>query len=362
MRVLVASTAGGGHVGPLRPVIEALLRRGDELRIIGSPGLIVPGHDVRIGPAPSEDAVAAIWAAFADAGAQERGVLINRELFGRLQTTALVPFAVDECAAWRPQLVVREPCEYASAIAARRLGVPQVQVAISLGGIETASLALARPALERLEPGLVDALLATPYLTRFPASLDPPAFPDTRRYRIPGPTPGSERARATEPAADARPLIYVTFGTVLGTLPSAVATFRAAIAAVADQPVHALVSVGRDLDPQALGPLPANVRVEPWVAQDEVLATAALVVGHGGSGTTFGALAAGVPLVLVPLFADQPANARRVVAAGAGIEAPPEATAIRAAVTAVLADPAYRRAAQRLGAEMGALDPIDGVL
>ena len=46
---------------------------------------------------------------------------------------------------------------------------------------------------------------------------------------------------------------------------------------------------------------------------------AAAVVGHGGSGSTLTALAAGVPLALVPLFVDGPENARRVAGAGAAI-------------------------------------------
>jgi UDP:flavonoid glycosyltransferase YjiC (YdhE family) len=53
---------------------------------------------------------------------------------------------------------------------------------------------------------------------------------------------------------------------------------------------------------------------------EEELATAC----HGGSGTTLGALAAGLPLVVVPLFADQPVNARRVAAVGAGLAVEPE--------------------------------------
>ena len=42
------------------------------------------------------------------------------------------------------------------------------------------------------------------------------------------------------------------------------------------------------------------------------------VVTHGGSGTTLGALAHGLPLLVVPQGADQYANADAVVAAGAG--------------------------------------------
>jgi UDP:flavonoid glycosyltransferase YjiC (YdhE family) len=61
------------------------------------------------------------------------------------------------------------------------------------------------------------------------------------------------------------------------------------------------------------------VHVEEWVEQADVLREASAVVCHGGSGTVLGCLGAGVPMVLVAMFADQPANAGRVVDAGAGL-------------------------------------------
>lgn len=46
-----------------------------------------------------------------------------------------------------------------------------------------------------------------------------------------------------------------------------------------------------------------------------------VVVCHGGSGTAFGALAAGVPLIICPLFADQSSNGQLIASAGAGLVA-----------------------------------------
>jgi UDP:flavonoid glycosyltransferase YjiC (YdhE family) len=104
---------------------------------------------------------------------------------------------------------------------------------------------------------------------------------------------------------------------------------------------------------------PPHVRVERWVPQAQVLAHADAVVCHGGSGSTLGALAAGLPVVVVPLFADQPYNGARVAAVGAGLVAPPDARAIAEAVRHVLGDTAHREAAARIAAEMRARRPID---
>ena len=94
------------------------------------------------------------------------------------------------------------------------------------------------------------------------------------------------------------------------------------------------------------------------------------MVCHGGSGTTIGALAAGVPLVVMPLFADQPMNARRVAAIGAGLavgapdrgEPPVDAPTLRAAIERVLADDGFRRGAEAVADEMRSLPGADAVV
>lgn len=78
--------------------------------------------------------------------------------------------------------------------------------------------------------------------------------------------------------------------------------------------------MGHEVDPADLGPLPAGVHVEPWVPLTDALAEASVVACHGGSGTVLGALAAGTPMAVLPLFADQPYNARRIARLGAKLE------------------------------------------
>jgi hypothetical protein len=192
---------------------------------------------------------------------------------------------------------------------------PIAQVAISLAEAEAGSIAAAAPALEDHHQGLVSELRAQPYLTRFPASIDPSPFADTVRYHEPRETPGSlpDWWRGSN-----APLIYMTFGTVLGYMSIAAETYRMALEAVKRTNARVLLTVGRRFDASILGPVPPNVHLEPWINQARVLDHADLVVCHGGSGTTLAALAAGVPLVIVPLFADQFENARRIGATRAG--------------------------------------------
>jgi UDP:flavonoid glycosyltransferase YjiC (YdhE family) len=92
------------------------------------------------------------------------------------------------------------------------------------------------------------------------------------------------------------------------------------------------------------------------------MALAAATVGHGGFGTTMLSLAAGVPLVVIPLFAlDQHHNAAAVARRGAGVKldrSPEVGGEIGAAVRSLLGSPSYREAARQTAHEMTQLPPV----
>jgi UDP:flavonoid glycosyltransferase YjiC (YdhE family) len=102
------------------------------------------------------------------------------------------------------------------------------------------------------------------------------------------------------------------------------------------------------------------------VPQQDVLGHAAAALVHGGSGSTLGALAAGVPLAVMPLFADQPQNARRLAEVGAGVAVEPNrndlnatVSPLREAIRSVLDDPSFGERARALADESRALPPVD---
>src|SRR4051812_619438 len=132
--------------------------------------------------------------------------------------------------------------------------------------------------------------------------------------------------------------------------------FRLSLDALAELPLRVLLTTGHAGDPAALGPWPENAHVEQWWPQDDVMPLASAMVGHGGFGTMMSALVAGVPQVLVPLFAfDQEINARRIDEVGAGVRlggGHQGAAHLAAAVTRVVADAGIRTRAERLAAEV----------
>lgn len=72
------------------------------------------------------------------------------------------------------------------------------------------------------------------------------------------------------------------------------------IEAVRDQDIALIVTVGRHNDPASLGPQPDNVLVHQYIPQGVLLPRCDAVITRGGAGTTLGALAFGVPLLLLP--------------------------------------------------------------
>jgi MGT family glycosyltransferase len=123
---------------------------------------------------------------------------------------------------------------------------------------------------------------------------------------------------------------------------------RRVAAALGQLPVRGLVTTGRAVDPADI-PAPANVRVLRAAPHCAVLAETAVVVTHAGHGSVLKALAAGVPLVCMPMGRDQKDNTVRVLRQGAGVRvdksAPPDR--IAAAVQLLLHDPSYTEAARR---------------
>src|SRR4051794_12749112 len=188
MRVLGACSLGGaGHLRPLAPFLIAARNRGDEVCVVAPPALreMVEAEGLTFveGGEPPESAIAPIREQLAVAPPHVASVLGNRDLFARLAADAMLPSVERVVREWQPDLVLRDPAEYASAIVAHDRSVPTAQVAISLADVEAGSLAVAGEVLEAHRAGLVDEMRADPYLSRFPAALDPSPFATTIRYR-----------------------------------------------------------------------------------------------------------------------------------------------------------------------------------
>jgi len=162
------------------------------------------------------------------------------------------------------------------------------------------------------------------------------------------------------------PLIYASMGTLQNGLES---VFRAIAAAAAPhRNVQLVLSIGRYLDLDQIGPLPSNAVVVRHAPQLELLKRASVCITHAGLNTVLEALARGVPQVAIPITVDQPGVAARIAAKKTGLVVSlKELTPSRLSfvLDQVLNDPTYRDKAryfQKVIAETNGLSQAANLL
>lgn len=307
MRVLFASLASPGHAYPLVPLAVAAREAGHEVHFA-------------VGEAVHDDLAVHGLRPFRPA-----------DSFYEIYAEDLEP----ELARLRPDLVVHEWGLPGAAVAARRAGIPGLwhgfgRLVPEGIGFEPPTRVSAVPHLDICPPSLQDADFVA---TAERIELRPVPYPSASTW---------ERG--------SRPLVYLTLGTTFGTAE----LLTTAVAGLSGLGADVVVALGR-VPPASLPRVPDGVTVRVWVPQAAVLARADLVVHHGGSGTTLGALAAGVPQLVLPQGADQFANAAALVTAGAAASlAPAEVTAdaIAGHAGTLLAAGPHHDAARGLAAEI----------
>jgi UDP:flavonoid glycosyltransferase YjiC (YdhE family) len=368
MRIAFVTNPALGHLLPLLPLALAARDAGHEVVVVGGASIAdgverVGLRHVHAGPPDLPSVLAMV---------PERAGLTGRRLAAATWKGAFAGILAPELAAatlelasdWPPDLVIHEDSEQGSWIAAERLGIPHL--AFQATAWRGTGLRLSAEPLNALRASL--GLPGDPALERWhrhgylgtrPRSLynpdDPPPATTVPVRPVARDDGGGAVPSWVDATADGRPRVVVTMGTMLPGRTDVVAGILDGLAAL---DIDIVATVGPELDPAELGDRGPDVHVERWVPMSRVLGTADALVFHAGSGTMLAALAAGVPLVLLPVAADQPENADRCVAAGVGVALAPDAREpadVGRAARTVLEDVSYREAAQRVAAEIAAM-------
>jgi UDP:flavonoid glycosyltransferase YjiC (YdhE family) len=366
--MLFTFAGGAGHFLPLTPLARAVQAAGHTVAF---------GGQARLVPMVEEAGFTAFdtgGRTFADDEVRrplleldmEREYRAVREGYaGRIarpRAEALIKLSTE----WRPDLIVCDEMDFGAMVAAERLGVPHASMQVIATGAMThrARVGEALDALRGLHGLAPDPELAmlNRWLTisPFPPSLRDPKTPAPSRICKIAPVSLEDVQEAGWLAElPARPTVYLTLGTVFNVESGDL--FARLIEGLAALPINLIVTTGPQISAEELGRQPPNVRIERFIDQWALLPHCDLVVSHAGSGTVVGALAHGLPMVLLPMGADQLLNADRCVALGvARVLDPVAATAgeAKAAVAAMLADEPARRAAGRLHDEIADLPPL----
>jgi MGT family glycosyltransferase len=163
---------------------------------------------------------------------------------------------------------------------------------------------------------------------------------------------------------DGRPAVLVSLGT---TYQQQEALLQRVVDALGRIDAHAVVTLGGGLAGHRVARVPDNVHVVDAAPHGAVLPHVELCITHGGHGTVVRSLAAGVPVLVVPMGRDQPDNAVRAVAAGAGVRASRKAGVddLQRVIAMALLDRELRAAArsmaERMAPELGAPAAIDAL-
>jgi zeaxanthin glucosyltransferase len=200
---------------------------------------------------------------------------------------------------------------------------------------------------------LEDCLSPLLQIAQLVPSLDFPRRELPPNFHYTGPFRRGAPAAFDLPPGDTRPLAFCTLGTLQG---SRVEIFRKVASACARLDLRLLITQGGMGELRRAGSLPGDPLVYDWVPQEAVLAQADLVVCHGGINTVLEPIAAGLPMVVMPLAFEQPAIAARLGHAGVArvLSRRCSTGTLAAAVAEIKDNPGFRDRARAIAGEMKA--------
>jgi UDP:flavonoid glycosyltransferase YjiC (YdhE family) len=346
MRFLIATWDGGGNTPSAFNLGSRLARRGHRVRMLGWKSMTARAAEAGIEFSPYRSEMP--WPAGLS---PDDGWLdyVEPLLFG----AAVRGDILAEAAAFGPDVLVLDCMLGAGFAAARELRLPTALLVhvlyspfVHAWGDEVMHASVSGLFAE------ADSVLAL-----VPPGFDEPGeLPANTRYVGPITRPAPGRLGSSELELLMRagdPWVLLSLST---TLQRQTEALPAMLAAVASLPVRVLLTLGGVVPRDAVA-APPNVTVRDYVPHDLVLPHMEMVITHGGMSSITASLAAGVPLVCIPQGREQPINAARVAATGAGRVIAPDASAaeIAGAVNATLRDKPARAAARRFAVTIAAL-------
>lgn len=363
VRVVLSFVGGWGHAEPLIPLATWAARLGHHVSFAGQAALRESlarmGYEVDVvGPDTLTTTPQPLVPIDREA---EQTVMRDHFVarFGHLRAAVLGELFDRE----HVDLVICDEVDVGAVIAAERRGIPCVSVNVIAAGLLTRPTVVgsAWDVLRRTH-----GLAPDPDTSRFggelaiaplPRSLRSPKAPTLPTMRFIRPSILHEMRPFAE-TRHRRSLVYVTLGTVFnvesGDLLARLVQAMNLVTAPGETDV--VITTGPNIHSDRLPTPDSGVRLETFVPQRELLGQCGAVVCHAGSGTLVAALSLGIPVVVLPLGADQPDNADRCEELGVGLALDPlDATPddIAGATIAVLHDARFAQAASALAAEAG---------
>jgi UDP:flavonoid glycosyltransferase YjiC (YdhE family) len=366
VRVLFSAAGAYSHVLPMAGVARALADAGHDVLVATSadvcPEVDALGFTSAAAGMSNEALVSETRRRWPETAHEPPSTWALR-MFAEIAAPTMLGELADIVASWRPHVVVREEGEFAGPVAAEAARIPWVThgwgapLAPSAGFGDLAGWLTPLWVAAGLEPPSADGLYGAMVFDPCPTSIAgaSAAVAAVRQPVRPTTAPASHERWGTRRTAD-RPLAYLGFGTVplYRDAPDLMTT---AVESLLSAGYDVVVTTGdRELASVLTKRDPDRVRVETWIPMASLFSQCALVVCHGGAGTVLTALAASLPLLLLPRGAPSQrrmSDACRVRGVARVVE-PDGATrrALDQALAAIDEDDGYRAAAREMAAEI----------
>lgn len=394
-RFLVALIDGGGTVPPALGLAAELVRRGHHVRVLSDPtveaGAVAAGclfSPWRQAPHFTTREEQSALIAAVEGGKPYRAFRAAKEYAGKAMTARFARDLVDTVQTFPVDAILCDPLP-GMVLGGQATGRPTAVLLANVYLRPTAGLPLfgtgwspgeghLRRARDRLAPAVVSWLLkatlprvnavAGTYghppvadlfelfdrcqrvlvMTSPSFDFSGPPLPANVRYVGPQLDDPDWAAQVRWSRTGGRPLVLVALSSVYQHQSE---VLRKIASALGTLPISGVLTTGRAVEPRDI-PAPPNVQVVRAAPHRRVLAEASVVLTHAGHGIVMKALAAGVPMVCMPMGRDQKDNTARVLKLGAGIQISKQATQSRiaTAVAEVLGGGQYAAAARQFAA------------
>ena len=190
------------------------------------------------------------------------------------------------------------------------------------------------------------SITQTPRAFDFESSHWPPQFHHTGPFHD---GKGREKVDFPWDRLTGEPLIYASMGTIMNGQADVFRTIVAALAKHKD--LQLVLSMGDQVDPELIGPVPSNAIIVKRAPQLELLKHTSVCITHAGLNTVLESLTQGVPQVAIPVAADQPGVAARIAEKQTGVVTSLEkltAEHLSTLINEVLNNSTYRDSARKL--------------
>ncbi len=352
-----------GHVNPTLPLMRELVRRGEDVIYFSSPAF-----------EKVISATGARYRAYENLGAFEQSRAATHIIhLGNLvadTTYALLPEVLSTVEAEKPDYMIFDMSAPWGGIASRRYGIPALASFPHLPFYWRTILndrRVLRKGLQSIKPGYgywrklqrQTAKIVKDFKLRDPKDINVLSssaelnivfstryfqpyeqhFDESYIYVGPEIETNRQEAPLEIKKDEGQLLIYIAVGTVYR---ASLQFFQHCLQAFDDRRYRVIMSVGRAVDPDDLGPVPKNFTIKQHVPQLAILQNADVFITHGGMNSISEAVYYGVPMIVVPNTIEQALNAVRVEQLHAGVYLEPDRLSVEKllqAVESVLGDP-----------------------